>query len=88
MVYVVTCLVPNIPHAIPIIYGEKGAAKSTSLRVIRRIVDPAKKDLLTLPASKGDLPITLSHNYMPAFDNLDGLKAWQSDMLCSYRWRN
>ncbi|MBF7084187.1 bifunctional DNA primase/polymerase [Desulfallas sp. Bu1-1] len=81
-VYIVTCLIPNIPHAIPPFYGEKGAAKSTALRVLRRIVDPARQELLTLPKDKNELVLQLAHNYMPAYDNLDGLQPWQSDLFC------
>ena len=45
-VYLVTCLVPDIPHPIPVISGQKGAAKSTFSRVLRRLVDPAQEELL------------------------------------------
>ncbi|RJQ30566.1 MAG: hypothetical protein C4589_03000 [Peptococcaceae bacterium] len=82
LVYAVTCLVPGIPHVIPPFHGEKGAAKSTSLRVLRRAVDPAHRELLTMPKEQNELALMLAHNYMPAFDNLDGLQSWQSDMLC------
>jgi hypothetical protein len=29
------------------------------------------------------MALQLAHNYVPAYDNLDGLQKWQSDMLCS-----
>lgn len=82
LVYVVSCLVPNIPHVIPVFHGEKGAAKSTTMRVLRRIIDPARQELLSLPTDKNELALQLAHNYMPAYDNLDNLQPWQSDMLC------
>ncbi len=82
MIYIVTCLIPDIPHVIPPFAGEKGAAKSTTLRVLRRLVDPANRELLTLPNDKNELALLLSSNYMPAFDNLDNLQGWQSDILC------
>lgn len=81
-VYLVTCLVPGIPHPVPVLHGEKGAAKSTALRVFRRLVDPARRELLTMPKDQNELALIMAHNYMPAFDNLDGLQPWQSDMLC------
>lgn len=81
-VYLVACLVPGIPHPVPVFHGEKGAAKSTALRVLRRLVDPAAQELLTMPHDRNELALTLSTNYLPAFDNLDGLHPWQSDMLC------
>lgn len=82
LVYVVSCLIPEIPHVIPVFYGEKGAAKSTTLRLLRRVIDPARQELLTLPTDKNELALQLAHNYMPAYDNLDNLQPWQSDMLC------
>lgn len=81
-VYIVSSLVPNIPHAIPIFYGGHGAAKSTAACVNRKLVDPGKEDLLTLHHDKNELALCLAKNYMPAFDNLDNLQPWQSDMLC------
>jgi hypothetical protein len=81
-VYLVSCFIPDIAHVILVLFGEKGAAKSTTMRMIKRLVDPAKQDLLTMPTSKADLAIVLSNNYMPCFDNLDSLSAEKSDMLC------
>ncbi|MEW5954703.1 MAG: hypothetical protein AB1815_13475 [Bacillota bacterium] len=82
LIYLVTCLIPGVPHVVPVFHGEKGACKSTMMRVIRKIVDPARQELLTFPGDKNELALQLSHNYLPAYDNLDGLQAWQSDMLC------
>lgn len=80
--YLVTCFVPEIAHVILVLFGEKGAAKSTTMRMVKKIVDPAKQDLLSMPNSKQDLAITISNNYMPCFDNLDTLSPEKSDLLC------
>lgn len=82
LIYLVTCLIPSIPHAVLVFSGEKGASKSTSMRLTRQVVDPAVQDLLTMPNSLQDLAISLANNYMPSFDNLDGLSAEKSDLLC------
>ena len=74
--------IPGIPHAIPVFYGDKGAAKTRAQRVIRKLVDPAIRDTMTLPNDKNELVLMLMRNYAPCFDNLDGLSPWQSDMLC------
>jgi hypothetical protein len=81
-VYLVSCFLPEIAHVVLVMFGEKGAAKSTSMRMIKKIVDPAREDLLTLPSSKQDLAIILANNYMPCFDNLDGITPAISDLLC------
>lgn len=82
LTYVVTCLIPSIPHAVLVYSGEKGASKSTSMRLTRQVIDPAIQDLLTMPNSMQDLALSLANNYMPSFDNLDGLSAEKSDLLC------
>ncbi|NTU22480.1 hypothetical protein HPY28_19340 [Brevibacillus sp. HB1.2] len=82
LVYLVTCLIPNIPHPVLVLSGEKGASKSTTMRMTRSIIDPAVRDLLTMPNSKQDLALSLANNYMPCFDNLDTLSAEKSDLLC------
>jgi len=81
-VYLVTCLLPNIDHPIPAIAGDHGAAKSTLSGLLRSLVDPAHEALLSLPNDQNELALLLARNYMPVFDNLDGLRPWQSDMLC------
>lgn len=82
-VYIVTCLIPTIPHPVLIIAGEKGAAKSTTLRMLKSIIDPSTRDLLVMPNAKNELALTLSNSYMPCFDNLDSLSAEKSDLLCT-----
>lgn len=79
---IVHAFIPGVPHGIPIFYGDKGSAKTTAQRVIRKLIDPAVRDTMTLPADKNELALLLMTNYAPCFDNLDGLKSWQSDMLC------
>lgn len=82
LAYIVSCLIPTIPHPVLVFSGEKGASKSTSMRMTRQIVDPAVRDLLTMPNGLQDLAISLANNYMPCFDNLDSLSAAKSDLLC------
>ncbi|MBC7075994.1 MAG: hypothetical protein H5T98_07990 [Syntrophomonadaceae bacterium] len=79
---IVHAFVPEVPHAIPVFYGDKGAAKTTAQRVIRKLIDPSHRDTMTLPTDKNELALMLMTNYAPCFDNLDGLSPWQSDMLC------
>lgn len=82
LVYVVSCFVPNIPHPIPVLYGSQGSAKSTFLRVLRRLIDPSATELLTFPTTKEQLIQTLAHHHAPYFDNATTLPEWLSDCLC------
>lgn len=81
-VNMVTKFIPDIAHPIDVIHGEKGASKTTSMKKDRSIVDPAVRDVVSMPTSKEDLTLILSNNYMPCFDNLDNITAEKSDMLC------
>nr|WP_302595397.1 hypothetical protein [uncultured Cellulosilyticum sp.] len=81
-VYLVSAFFESIQHPILVLYGEKGASKSTSLRKLKKIVDPGMQELLTLPSKTKDLIITLSNNYLSCFDNLQYLSNTSSDILC------
>jgi len=83
LVYLVSCLVPDIPHPVLVLCGEKGAAKTTAARMTRAIVDPAMRELLIMPNSTADLALSIANNYMPAYDNLDSLSSEKSDLLCT-----
>ena len=73
--------IPNVSHGIPNFHGDKGSAKTMSQRAIRKLIDPAHRDTMTLPNDKNELALMLMTNYAPCFDNLDNLSPWQSDML-------
>ncbi len=83
LVYLISCFVPGIPHPVMVLCGEKGAAKTTAMRMSRAIVDPAMRDVLIMPNSMQDLALTIANNYMPCFDNMDGLSSDKSDLLCT-----
>jgi len=82
LVYLVSCFIPEYPHVILTVSGEKGSAKSTLLRVIRRLVDPAKPLLLSLPEKLDDLPLQLDQNYYSPYDNVTDFSKKISDRLC------
>ena len=82
LVYIVSCFIPEYPHVILIVSGEKGSAKSTLLRIIRRLVDPAKPLLLGLPEKIDDLPQQLDQNYYAPYDNVREFSGKISDRLC------
>ena len=80
--YVVSCLVPDIPHPIPVVYGPQGSAKSTFLRLLRRLIDPSATETLSLPRSHAEMVQQLSHHWAPFYDNVSWLSAERSDALC------
>ena len=75
-------LCPRGPYPVLVLQGEQGSAKSTTVRVLRALVDPAVEPLRALPRSERDLAIAAGNAWVLAFDNLSGIRDWLSDALC------
>ena len=69
------------PYPVLVLNGEQGSAKSTTGRVVRAIVDPARTPDRSAPRDERDLIIAASNAHIVSFDNLSGLRDWQSDGL-------
>jgi hypothetical protein len=81
-VYIVTLFIPDIPHIVLQIHGEKGSAKSTFQTLIKMLVDPAKPKLLTIYNDQKEFIQQLAHNYLAYYDNLKYIPRWLSDEVC------
>jgi hypothetical protein len=73
---------PTGPYPPLNVSGEQGTAKSTALRVLRRLIDPNKADLRSEPRDPIDLMIAAQNGWVIAYDNLSFLPARLSDCLC------
>lgn len=73
---------PEGPYPCLALQGEQGSAKSTTVRVLRSVIDPAEEPLRAPPRNERDLAIAASGNWTPALDNISGIKPWLSDGLC------
>ena len=73
---------PQGTYPILILQGEQGSAKSTTERILRRIVDPSTAPIRTPPRDERDLLIAASNSWVIAYDNLSGIPPWLSDSLC------
>lgn len=62
--------------------GEKGSAKSTTGRVLRRLVDPHKVELEPQPGNLRDMAIAAQGTWLIAYDNLSHLTDPMSNALC------
>ena len=80
--WMVGTLNPAGPYPLLVLQGEQGSAKSTMVRVLRSVVDPAAEPLRSPPRDERDLAIAASGNWTLALDNLSGVRPWLSDALC------
>ena len=80
LTWTVCALVP-FPRPILMLVGDPGSGKTTMSRVLRRLVDPSKGDLLGQDG-RADLPLTFAQHAVPAFDNVDALSKRESDLFC------
>ena len=63
-------------------FGQHGSAKTTALKVLRRLIDPNLVDLRALPPTERDLLVSARRSWAQGFDNLSNLSADMSDTLC------
>jgi hypothetical protein len=80
--WLTAALTPVGPHPILVVTGEQGAAKSTMLRVCRRLIDPNASPVRTQPKELRDLMIAARKSWLMAYDNITTLPAWLSNGLC------
>jgi hypothetical protein len=78
----VAALVPDIPQPLLILHGPQGAAKTTTARLRRRLIDPSAMATVLVRREISELVQALDHHYMPILDNLSSLSAWQEEVLC------
>ena len=72
----------DISHPMVIYYGEKGASKTTTMKMDRLLVDPSLQGVIALPRKNDDLALYFYNNYMACFDNMEYLSNETSNQLC------
>jgi hypothetical protein len=80
--WVVMAVRPRGPYPILVLHGDQGAAKSTTSRVLRALVDPNAAPLRAEPRDLRDLMIAAKNGWLIPIDNLSRLPHWLSDALC------
>ena len=80
--WLISCYVPEIPHAMPVFYGEKGSAKSTACTLLKKLIDPSALETLTLQKNSRSLAINLQQHWFLPFDNVSVISEEVSDTLC------
>jgi hypothetical protein len=72
---------PTGPYPVLIVQGEQGSAKSTTTKIVSRLIDPIDCQRSTI-RNEHELMIAAKNSWVVSSDNLSGLPAWLSDALC------
>lgn len=81
--WLLAALGPDQPYPVLYLSGEQGSAKSTTAKVLRRLIDPNEADTRRPPKEPRDLHIAARNGAVVVLDNLSNLPNWLSDDLCS-----
>jgi len=74
--------VPGFPIPSLVVHGAAESGKSTLLKVVKKLIDPAKSSVRRAVRSPRDFAIMASHNRLLILDNLTSVKTWLSDTIC------
>jgi hypothetical protein len=73
---------PKNPHPLIILNGEQGSGKSKASELLKRLIDPAKALLMSLPKDERNLKAHAANRWAMVYDNLSGMPGEMSDALC------
>jgi hypothetical protein len=84
VLWLVACFRPKGPYPILILNGEQGSAKTGTIKLARRLIDPAKVEVAKPPKSESedDLMIAAKSQWLVAYDNLSSINEDLADALC------
>jgi hypothetical protein len=82
IVLIVSYFIPNFPHAMMVLYGSHGGAKTTTSRIARLVVDPSIMEATSLGNNIKELIQQLAHHHFIPFDNVSRIPEDVSDTLC------
>ena len=82
LAWLLSALMPRGPYPLLAVQGEQGTAKSSAARFLKRLTDPSKAPLRSMPTNEVMLANAASHAHVLAFDNLSSLSVDLSDALC------
>lgn len=81
--WLVGAMNPVGPYPILMVFAEPGAAKSTTCRLLKRVIDPCTgDDVRAMPEGIDALGIAATHARVLAIDNVSHIGPRQSDFLC------
>lgn len=80
--WLVGSFMPDGDYPLLVLNGQKGSAKTTTMRMLRSLVDPHEAIENKEPESSEELLLQAAQTWVSSFDNLRSVKPWLSDALC------
>ncbi len=80
--FLTAAFVPDIPIPALLVHGIQGSAKTTLLKIVKRLVDPSRVEVRGGVKSLDEFALAAWQTRALFFDNLTGVPQWLSDALC------
>ncbi len=82
IVWLASALLPCEPHPILMICGDEGTAKSTLAEVLKMLIDPHVRPLLSAPENATELISASQDRWVVAYDDVGRISDWFAKALC------
>ena len=83
LVWAIECFRPETDDVGLMSFGVQGAAKSTTQRSLKEVIDPMGSNLRSRPKSREDLFIAARNGLLLSYENLSDLSPDMQDALCT-----
>ncbi len=80
--WLVSLLLPDLPHPITLLAGQQGSGKSSAAAMLASITDPSPAVLRTPPRDLEQWAVSAAGSWVVAIDNVSAISPWFSDALC------